>query len=53
MQKWEYKVRMIYKVNILEELEKLGEEGWELAATDKGMWVFKRPKQEQEYEMGI
>jgi hypothetical protein len=45
MQKWEYKFVQLGGVTAEEELNKLGEQGWELVAVWSGLHCFlKRPK---------
>jgi len=44
MQEWEYKIVQINNRRELE-LNRLGEQGWELVAVDElGYYYFKRPK---------
>jgi hypothetical protein len=49
MQKWEYKV--IY-TNSMEEIQELGEQGWELVAVDNRTCYFKRPVPESQETRG-
>ncbi|HXP88820.1 MAG TPA: hypothetical protein VN841_29130 [Bryobacteraceae bacterium] len=41
--RWEYKVTGYPEAG---DLAELGEEGWELAACDRGRYIFRRPKPE-------
>ena len=43
MKKWEYKYVSIQR-DLLENFNKLGEEGWELVLMNKSNYVFKREK---------
>lgn len=55
MMKWEYEEINIYPENAKEELNKLGEDGWELVSINlvfggitHGVAYFKRPNSEQQ-----
>ncbi len=48
LQKWDYRVERVayYNEQAEPELQRLGEEGWELVAIDEGYAFLKRPLQE-------
>lgn len=47
MEKWEYMDMHIESEDRIEEMNKLGQEGWELCGSHKGAWfIFKRKIQE-------
>lgn len=44
MQKWEYITKYLPSGTKTEELNKQGEQGWELVCVENHVYVFKRPK---------